>query len=124
MLKMGGRLRRARVRSLLLIAVLGAAVLVPATPAAAGGNQACDNRSNNTYKKVLECVTLEGVREHQAAFQAIADANGGTPAAGTPGYTKSVEYVVWKLKAAGWDVEPNEFPFTSSTRGTTRPVRA
>ena len=25
---------------------------------------------NNTYQKLLDCVTLEGVREHQAAFQA------------------------------------------------------
>ena len=28
-----------------------------------------------------------------AAFQAIADANGGTRAAGTPGYDASVDYV-------------------------------
>ena len=40
---------------------------------------------------LLECVTLEGVRAHQAAFQAIADANGGTRAAGTDGYDASVD---------------------------------
>ncbi|HXV32513.1 MAG TPA: M28 family metallopeptidase [Gaiellaceae bacterium] len=112
MKNLGQGLRRVRVRSLLLIAVLATAVLLPATPAAAGNDQACENRSNNTYRKVLECVTLEGVREHQAAFQAIADANGGTRAAGTPGYTGSVEYVVSRLEAAGWDVTLNEFPFT------------
>jgi Zn-dependent M28 family amino/carboxypeptidase len=61
---------------------------------------------------VLECVTLEGVREHQAAFQAIADANGGNRAAGLPGYTASVDYVVDKLEAAGWDVTLDEFPYT------------
>ena len=44
------------------------------------------NRVNNTFNKLLECVTLDGVRSHQAALQAIADANGGTRAAGTPGY--------------------------------------
>ena len=43
-------------------------------------------------------MTLEGVREHQAAFQEIADANDdpfypGTRAAGTEGYAESVEYV-------------------------------
>jgi Zn-dependent M28 family amino/carboxypeptidase len=112
MTNLGQGLRRVRVRSLLLIAVLATAVLLPASPAAAGNTQGCENRSNNTYRKVLECVTLEGVREHQAAFQAIADANGGTRAAGTPGYTKSVEYVVSKLEAAGWDVTLDEFPFT------------
>ena len=28
--------------------------------------QACDQRDNNSYHKLLDCVTLEGVREHQA----------------------------------------------------------
>jgi Zn-dependent M28 family amino/carboxypeptidase len=51
------------------------------------------------------------VREHQAAFQEIADANGGTRAAGTPGYDASVDYVVETLDAAGWNVELHEFPF-------------
>jgi hypothetical protein len=32
-------------------------------------------------------VTVEGVLEHRAAFQAISDANGGNRAAGPPGYT-------------------------------------
>ena len=72
---------------------------------------ACANRVNNTHAKLLECVTLEGVREHQAAFQAIADANGGTRAAGTPGYDASVDYVVERLTAAGYNVTLDEFPF-------------
>ena len=29
----------------------------------------CDARPNDNVKKLLECVTLGGVREHQAAFQ-------------------------------------------------------
>ena len=52
------------------------------------------------------------MRAHQAALQAIADANGGTRAAGTPGYTGSVDYVVDTLEAAGWNVTLDEFPFT------------
>ena len=82
---------------------------VRAEALAAGG--ACGNRVNNTFSKLLECVTLEGVRSHQAAFQAIADANGGTRAAGTPGYDQSVNYVVGKLTAAGYDVSLHAFPF-------------
>jgi Zn-dependent M28 family amino/carboxypeptidase len=90
-----------------------AAILLPAAVAtAAPAQEGCDNRTNNTYPKVLECVRLEGVREHQAAFQAIADANGGTRAAGTSGYTASADYVVDTMEAAGWNVELNEFPFT------------
>jgi hypothetical protein len=62
-------------------------------PLALAGEGACDERVNNTFDKLLECVTVEGVRQHQAAFQAIADANGGTRAAGTSGYDASVAYV-------------------------------
>ena len=82
---------------------------------AAPGN-ACDNRTNNTYSKLLECVTLEGVREHQAQFQKIADNNDdpfypGTRAAGTEGYAESVEYVAGLLRDAGYQVTLDEFQF-------------
>ena len=72
----------------------------------------CESRVNNTFDKLLECVTLEGVRAHQAALQAIADANGGMRAAGTPGYDQSVQYIVDKMTAAGYNVTLNAFPFT------------
>ena len=78
---------------------------------AQGSSAACANRVNNTFDKLLQCVTLEGVRAHQAALQAIADANGGTRAAGTPGYDKSVEYVAAQMRAAGYDVTLNPFAF-------------
>ena len=95
---------------LITLMIVIAAVLVIA-PAATAGDQACDNRVNNNFKKLLECVTLEGVREHQAEFQAIADANGGTRAAGTPGYEASVQYVVDRMTASGYNVTLNAFPF-------------
>ena len=72
--------------------------------------EACDTRVNNTIEKLLECVTRDGVREHQAAFQAIADANGGTRAAGTPGYDASFQYVVERMTAAGYNVTLNAVP--------------
>jgi hypothetical protein len=56
-------------------------------------------------------VTLDGVREHQAALQAIADANGDTRVSGRPGYDASVEYVADKARAAGYRVTVQEFPF-------------
>jgi Zn-dependent M28 family amino/carboxypeptidase len=76
------------------------------------GAASCASRVNNTHEKLLECVTLAGVRSHQAAFQAIADANGGIRAAGTPGYDQSVQYIVEKMTAAGYVVTLNAFPFT------------
>ncbi len=63
-------------RVLTMLAVSAAAL--GTAPTVFAGAESCDSRVNNTQKKLLECVTLEGVREHQAAFQAIADANGGT----------------------------------------------
>ncbi|MFZ0015237.1 MAG: M28 family peptidase [Acidimicrobiia bacterium] len=94
------------------IAAIALSVIMPAATALAAPSQsACDTRANNTIDKLLECVRLEGVREHQAALQAAADANGGTRAAGLPGYTASVEYVVDTMEAAGWEVELHEFDF-------------
>lgn len=92
---------------LLLLAIMSANVLA--------GSPSCDERVNNTYKNLLECITLDGVRSHQAAFQAIADANGGTRAAGTSGYEASVDYVVMILTAAGYDVTVQEFNTSSNT---------
>jgi Zn-dependent M28 family amino/carboxypeptidase len=93
---------------ILLTVIAASLAYAPATTAAP---ESCNNRSNNTPAKLLECVTVEGVREHQAAFQAIADANGGTRAAGTSGYEESVDYIVEKMTAAGYNVTLNSFPF-------------
>jgi Zn-dependent M28 family amino/carboxypeptidase len=90
-----------------LAGLLLALAFVPAALADAP----CDVRVNNTFNKLLECVTYNGVREHQAAFQAIADANGGVRLAGTPGYDESVQYVVDRMTAAGYNVSLNGFPF-------------
>ncbi len=53
-------------------------------------------------------------------MQAIADQNGGTRAAGTTGYDESVDYVVERLEAAGWNVELDEFDFTFTPPPTLR----
>jgi hypothetical protein len=79
-----------------VLALGAAAALTLLAPAAGAQSPACENRNNNTIDKLLECVTLDGVREHQAAFQAIADANGDTRVSGRPGYDASVEYVADK----------------------------
>jgi hypothetical protein len=93
------------------------ALSLPATAGAAPGN-ACETRNNNTYAKLLGCVTLEGVQDHLEAFQAIADANDdefypGSRAAGTEGYQASVDYVAGLLEDAGYQVtlDPVDFTF-------------
>ncbi len=47
-------------------------------------------------------VTTAGILEHENAFQAIATANGGTRASGTPGYDASLAYVKAQLDATGY----------------------
>lgn len=96
-------------RVLTMLAV--AAASLGTAPAVFADAASCDSRVNNTQKKLLECVTLEGVREYQAALQAIADANNGVRAAGTPGYDASLDYVVDRMTAAGYNVTLNAFPF-------------
>jgi Zn-dependent M28 family amino/carboxypeptidase len=97
-----------------MVALLLVALVIPLHAGLAdAGPAACEKRNNNTTAKLLECVTLEGVREHQAAFQAIADANGGNRFSGLPGYNASVDYVVGRLEAAGYDPTVQEFDYTA-----------
>lgn len=100
---------RKSVRIWLTIAILGASFTF--VPAASAGPAACDTRVNNTIEKLLECVTLDGVRAHQAALQAIADDNNGHRTSGTSGYDASVAYAVNVFKAAGYAVTVQEFLF-------------
>jgi Zn-dependent M28 family amino/carboxypeptidase len=66
-------------------------------------------RTNDSVRKLLECVTLDGVLEHEQALADIADANGGNRSAGTPGYAASVDYVEDRLSAAGYVVTRQTF---------------
>ena len=68
---------------------------------------------NNSVDKLTKAVTAQGVLRHLDAFQAIADANGGTRASGTPGFAASADYVAGKLAEAGYQVtrQPFQFPF-------------
>src|SRR5262250_1080775 len=84
----------------------------PTAAAAAGdGRPNCDERRNDTVAKLLKCVTLSGVREHQKALQRIADANGGNRFSVLPGHDASVHYVANRLRKAGYDpvVQPFEY---------------
>ncbi len=89
----------------------GIGALSASTASAAPPPSGCGTRVNNTTALLLECVTVDGVREHQAALQAIADANGGTRVSGSAGYDASVDYVTGRLRAAGWRVTTQPFQF-------------
>ena len=104
-----------KIKNGLAALALGVAIGVPLTGGAEAKN-ACDNRSNNNHAKLLECVTIDGVRRHQAAWQAIADANGGIRTSGTAGYDESAQYVFDQLAAAGYNPVFQPFQFNTSIR--------
>jgi Zn-dependent M28 family amino/carboxypeptidase len=85
---------------LLLLALLALAG-VPAASAAVGIDSSA----------LRNAVTVTGVRAHQAALQAIANANGGTRVAASPGHDESAEYVGGLLEAAGYNVTYQDFDF-------------
>ncbi|MGB0100449.1 MAG: M20/M25/M40 family metallo-hydrolase [Nocardioides sp.] len=99
-----------------LIGALTPAVAASAHPA--HGHGSCDKRTNNTFTKLLDCVSAEGALKHERALQRIADRSDdptypGSRAAGTDGYADSVDYVSRTLRKAGWKValDPVEIQF-------------
>ncbi|MFC7595911.1 M28 family metallopeptidase [Terrabacter sp. GCM10028922] len=105
-----------RLRNTRIAAAFASAALVVAAAGVSANNAtaapaACATRVNNTIARLLECVDLAGVREHQAALQSIADANGSTRVSGSPGYDASVDYVEGRVRAAGWRVTKQAFDF-------------
>ncbi|HEV2786941.1 MAG TPA: hypothetical protein VGV67_11165, partial [Solirubrobacteraceae bacterium] len=89
----------------LLCAVAMSAGMLLATGAVAA---AAPNNDNSA--KLRNAVTLEAVRAHQAAWQAIATMSGGNRFAGLPGHDLSAQYVMDELRDAGY--EPTVHTFT------------
>ena len=98
-------------RTPLAILAVVAMAAIPVSQQSVGAAPAVCDGTANTVEALTECVTLEGVRAHQAAFQAHADANGGTRQASSPGNQASVDYVAGLVEAAGYDVTVQPFDF-------------
>ncbi len=101
-----------RIHWIVVLLVVSMAVPLDAVDADAG-SLACELRSNDTPARIRECVTLTGVRQDQAVFQIIADLTGGTRAVGTAGNRASVDYVVGRLRAAGYNPTVQPFDFVN-----------
>ena len=104
-----------RLSILMVCAMLFTAVLPANTANADPATAGCQNRNQNSIDKVLACVNADDALTHLAALQAIADANGGVRASGTPGYDQSVDYVAGLLEDAGMIVERQLFSFDQYT---------
>ncbi|MEV8536529.1 M28 family peptidase [Streptomyces sp. NPDC051211] len=90
-------------------AALAAPVLLTATPATAHQNP--EKAARKLAKELVEESSGRSAYRHLAAFQRIADANGGNRAAGTPGHEASAAYVHDTLKKAGYQVSYQDFEF-------------
>lgn len=88
-------MRRKNIRRTCAVGIGAALAVSFAVPALA------DNGTDTTALR--DAVTAEGILEHLDALQAVADANGGNRAAGTPGYEATAEYIEEQLRAAGYD---------------------
>jgi len=63
------------------------------------------------HPRLDKLVKLKDIRKHQQDLQTIADYNGGTRAAGEPGFEVSTKYIVKQLTAAGYKPTVQDFPF-------------
>ena len=78
-----------------------------------GERKECKERNNKTFRKLLGCVTLDGVRAHQFKLNEIALANNGTRVSGTKGYDDSADYAEKVFRDAGYKVTTQTFQFQS-----------
>ncbi len=102
--------RRSAIGAVTLAAALVAAAALQPAPAPAEAVSI-----DQIYAKLLvKQVEGKNVKKHMDALQKIATANGGTRAAGTPGYAASRDYVARKLRAAGFKVTLTPVNFVES----------
>jgi Zn-dependent M28 family amino/carboxypeptidase len=87
-----------------------ALIITGTTPTGVAAKAPDPSKESRDFRKA---VTVRGVAQHLDALQSLADANNGNRASGTPGYTASRDYVVQKLRAAGYrpTVQSFEFPY-------------
>lgn len=90
--------------------VIVCALAMATTIAGIGVAPAQDNTNTNT-SRLRRAVTAPGILEHLKELQEIADDNGGTRVAGSRGYAESVDYVVERMKKAGYKVSRQNFSF-------------
>src|SRR3954447_16680585 len=110
---------RMSARLLLVLPVPLCAAAFAFAPAAASADPSaatCDGRANDTPSKLVECVQMDDLKAHMQALQDIAVANPGPDGmpsrnSGEPGYKASADYVANAMRAAGYNVTLQKYPF-------------
>jgi PA domain len=108
-------------------ALVGAALTLGLAPVAEAGTTAAASKTKagkshkgggssdarNTSRKLRSAITDDGMFKHLQALQMIADENGGNRASGFQGYGASVQYVLTKLRDAGYNPTTQVFDFVT-----------
>ncbi|WP_169986967.1 M28 family metallopeptidase [Microbispora sp. H10836] len=87
-----------------VVATAASALVLPLLPAAPAN-------ADPDPAQIAQTVVASAVKKHLRKLQDIANANGGTRAAGTPGFAASRDYVAGVLKKAGYKVTLQKFDF-------------
>ena len=96
-------------------------LLIAGTGDAAVGHEAGPAARTPALAKALaRAITPGRLKAQLEALEAVAERNGGTRAAGTPGYSGSVAHVVRQLRAAG--LRPRQKMFTFDYFRETKPT--
>ena len=98
-------------RSFALALGLGVLLTAGAGGAAVGQKAEPTARRPASVQALARAITPKQLRTELAALMAIANRNGGTRAAGTPGYTASVAYIARRLRAVGYRPKLKTFSF-------------
>lgn len=98
--------------ALALAAATAVTSALAATPAQADSSSKNGTSALSLTQGFRKAVTVDRIREHQAAFQRFSDEGGtGNRVGGTPANKASVDYVVAKAEAAGLSVTVQPFTF-------------
>lgn len=99
--------------------MVGAAVLALVAAGGCGrdGGGEPANKAADYAKDLQSKIAVDATMAHLEKLQEIADANGGTRVAGSPGYDASVDFVAQTLRDKGFDVETPEFTMGVFTVG-------
>jgi Zn-dependent M28 family amino/carboxypeptidase len=99
-------------------ALAGAIVALIVAPGTAGAHPSKHHHKHKseaakTSKELRKEITSRRMLKHAEAFQMIADENGGNRASGFQGYGASVQYVLTKLRDAGYRPTTQVFDFVT-----------
>src|SRR5688572_7436496 len=95
-------------------AMAGAILALGVAPAAeAKHDHKGKSEGEKTSRELRKEITSERMLKHAQAFQMIADENGGNRASGFQGYGASVQYVITKLRDAGYTPTAQVFDFVT-----------